>query len=156
MKHETLLAVDAGVKIGLALYGKPASLIWYRSHNMGSLASLRRAAFNLLRTIDNLSWLVVEGGGPVAATWIKEAGKLGIRTISTDAGKWRKELLYPREFRNTATAKQNAIALAGLIIQRSSAPSVNAPNHDAAEAVLIGLWGCKTAGWIDQLPPLHT
>jgi len=39
-----LLAVDVGVRTGLALYGDDGRLRGYRSHNLGSIARLRRAA----------------------------------------------------------------------------------------------------------------
>jgi len=142
-----LLAVDAGVKTGLALYDNKGCLCWYRSHNMGSVASLRTAAYHLLNSIENLSWVVIEGGGPVAQAWIKEATRKNLNIIRTDAGEWRKVILHPREFRNSAIAKQSAITLSKQIIESSYAPSANRPNHDAAEAILIGLWGCREAGF---------
>ena len=147
-----LLAIDAGVKTGLALYGRPDKLIWYRSHNMGSVSSLRKAAAHLLHSIEGLMVIVIEGGGPVAEAWKKEAIQTGLEIISTDAGVWRKELLFPREYRDSLTAKQAAIGLAKKIIDKSDAPSANFPTHDAAEAVLIGLWGIKKHGWIQELP----
>lgn len=151
---EYLLAVDAGVKTGLALYGKSNGLVWYRSHNMGSISSLRKALGHLVNSISGLSVIVVEGGGPVADAWIKEGMRAGIQIIVTDAGEWRKEMLYPREYRNKALAKQSAITLVRQIIENSKAPSKNSPTHDAAEAILIGLWGCKKIGWITGIPDL--
>ncbi|HPG32561.1 MAG: hypothetical protein H6541_10185 [Lentimicrobiaceae bacterium] len=146
-EKEFLLAIDAGVKTGLALYQKPDTLIWYRSHNMGSVSSLRKAAYSLLHSLENLKVIIVEGGGPVALAWTKEAQKLQIRAVLTDAGDWRKEVLLPREQRNGIIAKQTAIRLAESLIHQSEADSKNTPTHDAAEAILIGLWGCKEAGW---------
>ncbi|MBK6967010.1 MAG: hypothetical protein IPH20_24675 [Bacteroidales bacterium] len=149
-----LLAVDAGIKTGLALYGIATGLVWYRSHNMSSISSLRKAAGHLVNSIEGLSVIVVEGGGPVAEAWKKEGQRAGIQIIATDAGEWRKEMLYPREYRNSATAKQSAILLVGQIIEKSVAPSKNSPTHDAAEAILIGLWGCRKVGWINKIPTL--
>ncbi len=149
-----LLSVDAGVKTGLALYQKPDCLLWYRSHNMGSVSSLRKASGHLIHSIEGLSVLVIEGGGPVADTWKREGLRIGLQVIITDAGEWRKELLFPREYRNSETAKHTAIKLSGQIIEASFAPSGNFPNHDAAEAILIGLWGCRKTGWIDEIPLL--
>lgn len=142
-----LLSVDAGVKTGLALYNDLGELVWYRSHNMGSLNSLKKAARHLLRSINNLTLIAVEGGGPVCEAWIKESVKLNLKVIRTDAGEWRKAMLYPREYRNSMTAKQTAVTLAKQIIEQSSAPSANIPGHDAAEAILIGLWACREAGF---------
>jgi hypothetical protein len=151
---EFLLAIDAGIKTGLALYEKITGLVWYRSHNMASISSLRKAAGHLVNSIEGLSVIVVEGGGPVAETWKKEGLRAGIQIIATDAGEWRKEMLYPREYRNSATAKQSAILLVRQIIEKSEAPSKNSPTHDAAEAILIGLWGCRKVGWINEIRAL--
>ena len=85
---EFLLAVDAGVKTGLALFDRSGKLLWYRSHNMGSVSALRRAAFKLLHDTAGLSVVVVEGGGPVAEAWIKAALKLNLTVLKTDAGQW--------------------------------------------------------------------
>lgn len=152
---EFLLAVDAGVRTGLALFDRSGKLLWYRSHNMGSVSALRRAAHNLLVGIAGLSVVVVEGGGPVAEAWIKTAGKLNLNVVKTDAGQWRKTLLLPRENRNSETAKHSAIILSQQIIRESGADSYNIPTHDAAEAILIGIWGTFISGWITRLPDLR-
>ncbi len=88
-----LLAVDARIKTGLALYGIATGLVWYRSHNMSSISSLRKAAGHLVNSIEGLSVIVVEGGGPVAEAWKKEGQRAGIQIIATDAGEWRKECI---------------------------------------------------------------
>lgn len=150
-----LLAVDAGVKTGLALFGKPCNLVWYRSHNMGSYHALKSAIHTILQQIQGLRYLVVEGGGPIALQWTRQAEKQGISCITTDAGEWRKELLYSREYRNAETAKQTAVNLAGNLISRSGVKGKNTPTHDAAEAILAGIWGCKKTGWIADFPELR-
>ena len=155
MEEKFLLAVDAGIKTGLALYDHHVNLCWYRSHNMGSLTSLKRASYNILRSTQNLAYLVIEGGGPITEAWIKEAKKLNITVIQTDAGKWRPNLLYNREQRSGIKAKQTAIIMAQRIISQSCSKSKNTPTHDAAEAILIGLWGCMQTGWLQKLPDLH-
>jgi len=68
---------------------------------MGSVSSLRKAASHLIYSIEGLSVIVTEEGGSVADAWEKEGLRIGIRIISTDSGEWRKELLYPREYRNS-------------------------------------------------------
>lgn len=152
---EFLLAVDAGVKTGLALFDRSGKLVWYRSHNMGSVGALRRAAHSLLHGTVGLSVVVVEGGGPVADAWVKSATKLNLTILKTDAGQWRKTILLPRESRNSETAKQSAIHLSQQIISESGAASHNSPTHDAAEAILIGIWGTFISGWIAKLPELQ-
>jgi hypothetical protein len=146
-----LLSVDAGIRTGLALYNGSGKLEWYRSHNLGSMASLRKVAYSLLRSIDELEYIVVEGGGPITNVWLNTARKLNISVIRTDAGEWRKELMYMKEYPNSQKAKDSAIKLSQQIIDASDAPAFNTPTHDAAEAILIGKWGCKKVNWIQSV-----
>ena len=138
-----LLAVDAGIRTGLALFSNSGKLLWYRSHNMGSLASLKKAAYPLLKSIENLSFFVIEGGGPITKVWLNAASKIGISAQQIDAADWRKDLLFQREYRSGPKAKGSAIQRAQQVIDISGAPSQNLPTHDAAEAILIGLWACR-------------
>ena len=64
-----LLAVDVGVRTGLACWGADARLRWYRSHNLGNAARLRRAIPGLLDGVPDLTRLVLEGGGPLTEAW---------------------------------------------------------------------------------------
>jgi hypothetical protein len=150
-----LLSVDAGKRTGLALFNSSGELVWYRSHNLGSMASLRKAAYTMIRSIEGLEYIVIEGGGPITSVWINAAQKLKISTIRTDAGEWRKELLYLKEHPNSQKAKESAIKLSQQIIDSSDAPSYNSPTHDAAEAILIGKWGCKKVNWIKTISLHH-
>ncbi len=142
---EFLLAVDAGIRTGLALFNESGKLIWYRSHNMGSLSSLKKAVYPILKSIEYLSFLVIEGGGPIVRAWLNAALKLGISAQQIDASVWRKDILFQREYRSGAIAKESAIQRAQQVIDSSKAPSQNAPTHDAAEAILIGYWA-----WINK------
>lgn len=81
-----LLAVDVGVRTGIALYGGDGRLRWYRSHNLGSANRLKRA----------LPTLIGDGTGVTHATSLR---------------------------------------------------------HDAAEAILVGLWGALDLGWLTAIPP---
>lgn len=150
-----LLSVDAGIRTGLALYNSSGELKWYRSHNLGSIASLRKVAYSMLKSIDGLEYIVVEGGGSITNVWINAAQKLKITTIRTDAGEWRKELLYLKEHPNSQKAKESAIKLSRQIIDSSESPAYNTPTHDAAEAILIGKWGCKKVNWIQSISLHH-
>ena len=62
----TLLAVDLGLRTGLALYGPTGRLRWYRSQHFASRASLRRGVHGLLDAEPDVGLLVLEGGGPIA------------------------------------------------------------------------------------------
>ena len=69
-----LLAVDLGLRTGLALYNRQGRLVWYRSQNFGKPDRLRRAVHRLLGEIEGLAILVLEGGGPLAEIWSPRSG----------------------------------------------------------------------------------
>lgn len=148
----TLLAVDLGLRAGLALYGADGRLRWYRSQNFGALSRLRRAAYSILQELPDLQWLVIEGGGPLAESWQKEAARREVQVIQTSAETWRQQLLYPRQQRSGVDAKHHADDLARRIIDWSGAPRPTSLRHDAAEAILIGLWGVLQVGWLPAVP----
>lgn len=151
-RDRALLAVDLGVRTGLALYGGDGRLRWYRSHNFGSAERLRRAVPALLDGIPALDLLVIEGGGALADAWLRAAARraLAVRQIGAEA--WRQLFLLPREQRRGIDAKRHAGALARGVIEWSAAARPTALRHDAAEAILVGLWGVLDAGWLDTVP----
>ena len=59
----SLLAVDLGLKTGLALFSKEGKLQWYRSRNFGTKARLRKAAASVIKEAGTVEVLVIEGGG---------------------------------------------------------------------------------------------
>ena len=67
----SLLAVDLGLKSGLALFNRDGTLAWYRSHNFGSRERLKRGIPGILETIPDISAIVMEGGGNLATVWEK-------------------------------------------------------------------------------------
>jgi hypothetical protein len=147
-----LLAIDIGVKTGLALYGHDGRLLWYRSQNFGTAPRLRRGVRRMLDALPHLAWLVLEGGGPLADIWQREAMRrhIPVRQISAEA--WRRQFLYAREQRSGAQAKERATELARRIIIWSGARRPTSLRDDAAEAILIGLWGALEVGWLAQIP----
>ncbi len=147
-----LLAVDIGVKTGLALYGQDGRLVWYRSQNFGKAERLRRGIHGLLQTLPALAWLVLEGGGPLAEMWRREARRRQIPVRQIGAETWRHQLLYARQQRSGAQAKEHATVLARRIIVWSEARRPTSLRDDAAEAIVIGLWGVLEAGWLSHLP----
>ena len=148
----SLLAVDLGLRTGLALYGTDGRLRWYRSKNYGSPARLRRDANNLLDSTDGLQLIVIEGGGTLVIIWEREARRRGIAAQQINAERWRQALLYPREQLTGLKAKQHADDIARKIISWSGLPRPTSLRHDAAEAILIGLWAVMNAGWLRDLP----
>jgi hypothetical protein len=150
---QTLLAVDLGLKTGLAFYQQDGRLRWYRSHNFGSMTRLRRGVGSILRISPDLAWLILEGDNALGDIWEREAVRhqATVRRVSPEL--WRQRLLYPREQRSGAQAKQHADDLARQVIVWSGAARPTALRHDTAEAILIGLWGVLEVGWLAQLPP---
>lgn len=150
----SLLAVDLGIRTGLALYGGEGKLVWYRSRNYGSTDRLRRAINGILKEIPDLEALVIEGGGTLAVPWEREAERRGILVLKTSAEEWRRRLLLPREQRSGIQAKHSADGAARRVIRWSGAPAPTSLRHDAAEAILAGLWGVMRLGWLTDPPHL--
>lgn len=148
----SLLAVDLGLRTGLALFGEDGRLRGYRSQNFGSAPRLRRAVPALLREPGGLDWVFAEGGGPLGEIWKKEAERLGIAFRLVPAEAWRVPLLLTREQRSGRVAKRNAEVLARRVIEWSGAPRPTSLRHDAAEAILLGLWAVREVGWLEALP----
>ena len=148
----SLLAVDLGLKTGLALYARDGRLQWYRSRNFGSRGRLRKAADAILKEAGDVEVLVLEGGGDIAIPWIRVAERKGIKVLQLHAGRWRRQLLLSREQRSGKDAKKYADKLARRIIQWSAAKNPTSLRHDAAEAICIGLWGSYEMGWLAELP----
>ncbi len=143
----SLLAVDAGVRTGLALFSRQGRLVWCRSHNLGTTARLKKAAARVLFELPYLEVLVVEGGGQTASIWEHAAGKRHLSFRLIQAQDWRQDFLLPRERISAAKAKAAACRLAGSILRDEGWTSPTTPGHDAAEAALIGLWAAVQLGW---------
>ena len=152
MTNRSLLAVDLGLKTGLALFADDGKLIWYRSHNFGTTERLRRAVPGILGPIAGLSALVIEGGGNLATVWEKEAERRGIGITRISAEEWRQTFLHAREQRSGIDAKKHAGDVARKVIDWAQASRPTSLRHDAAEAIMIGLWGLIHLGWLDALP----
>jgi len=149
---QTLLAVDLGVRTGLAVYGGDGRLLRYRSQNFGSAARLRRALPALLESERDLAYVVIEGGGPLGDAWTREAERRRLAVLQIAAEDWRRVLLYPREQRSGVQAKTTADGLARRIIEWSGAPRPTSLRHDAAEAILAGFWAVLEVGWLAEIP----
>lgn len=148
-----LLAVDVGLRTGLALYGRDGRLQRYCSRHFPNRTVLRRAAAGLLTDLPAVARVVLEGGGPVAETWLKECSRRNLELRLVHAETWRETLLFPREQRSGEQAKQHADRLARRVIDWSGARRPTSLRTDAAEAILVGLWGVLECGWLESLPP---
>jgi hypothetical protein len=148
----SLLAVDLGLKTGLALYGDHGKLLWYRSHNYGTTERLKRGVPALLDVDNAPTAIVIEGGGILAMVWEKEADRRGIVRYRIGAEEWRQKFLYSREQRSGSEAKHHADEIARKVIEWSGTIRPTSLRHDAAEAIMIGLWGVLHLGWLATLP----
>lgn len=148
----SLLAIDLGLRCGFATYREDGRLTGYRSTSFGTRSRLRRAVGAVLDEIPRLEWLIAEGDRALFEIWSREAQRRGaeVRLIGADA--WRPRLLHAREQRSSREAKETADLLARRVIDWSGAPRPTSLRHDAAEAILIGLWGVLEVGWLDSLP----
>jgi hypothetical protein len=148
-----LLAVDVGLRTGLALYGRNGRLLWVRSRHVGGLPHLRRTAAAILRETPDLARVVLEGGGPAGEIWLRAAADRRVTAALVFAETWRPRLLLDRQQRSGSDAKRFAISLARETIRWSGVTPPRTLTDDAAEAVLVGLWAVLEYGWLSQPPP---
>jgi hypothetical protein len=146
----SLLAVDLGLRTGLALYGPDARLVWYRSQHYATRASLRRGVHGLLDACPDVSRIVLESGGPIADIWVREAGHRGLSVRQIAAEDWRGSFFAPRDQRGRDRSELTADVLARRIIEWSGAPRPTSLRHDATEAILSGLRGVLEVGWPER------
>ncbi len=144
---ETLLAVDLGLRTGFALFGRDGRLIRHGSAHFPSRSALRAAARAILAEAGELAWLVAEGPADLARSWLSEARRRGAETMLVSAEEWRDEQLLPRQRRSGRQAKVQAERLALRIIQDSGLACPTPLRHDAAEAILLGVWALRQTGW---------
>jgi hypothetical protein len=147
-----LLAIDVGLRTGLALYGADGRLRSYRSQHFANTASLKRAGYLVLRNVPDLTHLALEGGTNLAEAWTHVAEHRGLAVLHTVAEVWRPQLLLPRHRRSGHEAKLHADELARRVIDWSDAPRPTALRHDTAEAILVGLWAVHALGWLRAWP----
>jgi len=141
VSNPSLLAVDAGLRCGLALFDlNSGTLRWFRSHNFGSAPRLRRASTALLNEIPDVVACVIEGGGMIADPWIKALSFRRIDYQQISAEQWRPGMLLSRQRRNGADAKKAALSSARSSIANAADKRAKSLTDDTAEAILIGEW----------------
>ena len=138
-----LLAVDLGLRCGWAAFDGTGRLLGYGSRHYGNRSALRKAIPQVLGACPRLARLVVEGGGELYIPWEKEATRRGIAVRQVASEEWRKALLKPYERGSGADAKAAADGLAREVIERSGAKRPTSLRHDAAEAILVGVWASR-------------
>jgi hypothetical protein len=113
---------------------------------------LKRGVPAILDGNDAPTAMVIEGGGNLATVWEKEADRRGIARYRISAEEWRQRFLYSREQRSGPEAKHHAGEIARKIIEWSGTDRPTSLRHDAAEAIMIGLWGVVHLDWLPALP----
>ena len=147
------VGVDLGLATAFAVYDRDGRLVGVRSRRFQSKDALRAAAGAILDEIPHVHSVILEGGGDLAESWQRAAAHRGIHLRIVQAHEWRRMFLYERERRDGAQAKSHALKLAAQVIEWSAAKGVTAAlGHDAAEAILVGLFGVVEAGWLKDPP----
>ena len=144
-----LLAVDLGLRTGLAHFDRRGRLLRFASRHFGGRDALRRGAPSLLAELEALEWLVYEGDARLARAWCRPAEARGIQCLRVEPDTWRQALLLPRQRTESSLLKREAMVLAERIVADAPARAAMPPGPDAAEAILIGLWACRQLGWPD-------
>jgi hypothetical protein len=138
-----LLAIDLGLRCGWAAFDEGGRLLAYGSRHYGNRSALRKAIPQILGAYPCLARLVVEGGGDLYIPWEKEASRRGIPIRQVASEEWRKALLKPKERVSGEAAKEAADTVARDVIERSGAKRPTSLRHDAAEAILVGVWASR-------------
>ncbi|MFO8076679.1 MAG: hypothetical protein R6T85_11250 [Egibacteraceae bacterium] len=137
-----LLAIDLGLRTGIARFGPDGRLVAYRSQHFGSAAALRRGALRVLREWGLPALLVLEGGS-YAEAWQRAAGRVDVAVRITTAEVWREGLLTPTERRDAVRAKAAAGRHARQVIAAGGLSRPHSLRHDAAEAICLGAWAVR-------------
>jgi hypothetical protein len=155
MEGGTLLAIDLGLWTGLAVFGPDGRCRRYRSTHFPNAAAIKKSVSRILAEAGEggrCVALVCEGDRELADIWTRAGTRRGIVCEWTSAEVWREALLWPHERRDGEQAKDTADRRAREVIAWSGGNKPISLRHDAAEAILIGLWGCIRLGWLD-VPP---
>lgn len=148
------VGVDLGLATGIAIYNRDGRLESVRTRHFQSRDALRAAAGAILDEIQHVHSVILEGGGELAEAWQRAAVHRGIHLRVVQASDWRSRFFYPREHRSGPEAKAHALKMAAQVVEWSAAKGVagGSLSHDAAEAVMVGLFGVHEAGWTSELP----
>lgn len=147
MGSRGLLAIDLGIRAGFAWFAADGALGWFRSRNAGSVPRFRAMVRHEIHTCAALSHIYIEGGGPLATAAEKAASREVLIVQRIAAEQWRAELLPRVNLHEGRNAKTSAVRLARAVIDASALPQPKTLRHDAAEAILIGVWAVRSLGW---------
>ena len=149
----TLLAIDLGLRSGLAWLGEDGRLLRYRSVSFADSRLFKAGAASILSDDRHeVTEVVAEGDPRLARVWSRELARRGIALELIAAEAWRPSLLLPRERRDKHAAKAAADRFARQMIDWSGCARPTSLTHDVAEAICIATWGALQRGWLDGVP----
>lgn len=134
-----VLAVDLGLRFGVAVYDDQGALTWCGSHHVRRRADLRHAAAVFIRRY-RPEWIVSEGDTALARIWERAGTIVGARSVRVGPEQWRRELLMTRGTASSRKAKEASIRAARERLAAGPFALKHRLNDDCAEAVLIGAW----------------
>jgi len=165
--NELLMAVDLGLKSGVALYNKNGELLRYEQL-LFKKDSLDEEIKKIIQgweseiqsstiTAQNadkpcVTKIAVEGGDvEILRAWDSAAMDVSVTRISPE--EWRFHLLSPKERLSGATSKAAARLIARQVVDDfSSMKHEGKFKTDVAEAVVLGFYVCQKLGWISRDP----
>ena len=149
-RSPALIAVDLGLRAGLATYARTGHLLSFRSTNFGTVSRMKRAigaSFPL-----SIEVLVTEGDSHLASLWERCAQKRQATSYRIAPSQWRNGLYRPSQMRSKGDWKKKAIDYAERVILWSECPKPTSLRHDAAEAVCLGFFMVMQLGWLPRIP----
>lgn len=151
-KQSSLLAVDLGLRSGIAAYDCEGRLTAFGVQAYRSREAMRRGAGKTVAEHGQLEWLVSYGCPTQAAVWERSAMRQGVRVQRVDGETWRQALAVNDAPRNSAENNRHVVRLARRIIDWAQMPQPVVLPTDAAEAICVGLWAVHQLGWLRELP----
>ena len=166
--QELLLAVDLGLKSGVALFGRDGTLLRYEQFHFEK-KSLVEAAKHLVESWEStvnevdeeegglphrITHIALEGAnGYMLQAWADARSDLSILRVPPE--EWRADLLLAKERTSGSNAKAASRLIARQIVDDFGVMS----NHqgkfttDVAEAVCMGFYVGRKLGWIEEREP---
>lgn len=155
-----VLAIDLGLRCGLAWYVRGADgdvrLVRHRCTEFHTRTRLKAAVAGVLSEVPGLAGLVGEGDRDLWAIWEKASRLRGVESLHVSPERWRRGLWGER----TPTAGKDAKAWARRVAEgdgrrgeeglvgRLGVRGATRMRTDAAEAVCLGFWAVREAGWV--------
>jgi hypothetical protein len=147
-----LLAIDLGLRSGLAWFDQEGRLVRYRSASFADRARFKLGVVSLLQEGPGVVAAVAEGDARLGKVWARALERQGVELELIAAERWRPALFSARERRSKEAAKRAADELARRVIGWSGCARPTSLTDDAAEAICVGLWAVVQRGWLVELP----